>query len=134
MNKKGNSELGHITNVVESIEAKVDQQAEQIAVLEGKLNNLTTKLDTKLDDVGNLVVSSTSKNFHYLKELKTVTLFEIQNFLKNQILESSENVESGLAALISNLENVINTNVSVYSETEIKLLKKIIALLNKSKD
>jgi len=134
MNNKGNSELGHITNVVESIEAKVDQQAEQIAVLEGKLNNLTTKLDTKLDGVTNLVVSSTSKNFDYLKELKTVTLFEIQNFLKNQILESSENVESGLAALISNLENVINTNVSVYSETEIKLLKKIIALLNKSTD
>lgn len=134
MNKNVNSEIGHIKNVVESIESKVDKQAEQIAVIEEKLNNLTSKLDTKLDDVSNLVVSSTSKNFDYLKEINTVTLFETQNFLKNQIIESSENLESGLAALISNLENVINTNISVYSETEIKLLKKIIGLLNKSKD
>lgn len=129
-----NSDISHIKNIVESIEVKVDMQAEQIALIEEKLNNLNAKLDVKFDDLSHLVISNNSKTFNYLKEINTVTLFEIQNSLKNQVIESSENLESGLAALISNLENVINSNITVYSETEIKLLKQIKDLLTKLKN
>ena len=134
MAKELGSELDHIKHVVETIEQKVDRNFEKMNEIDGKLENLTSTLNTKFDNINKLINSNQDTNFNYLKEINNVTLFELKNSLKNQILNSANNVESGLAALISNVENVITTNISTYNEMEKKLLNNIIDLLNKNKN
>ena len=125
------TELDHIKNVVETIEKKIDSNSKQMADIEVNIENKIDLLDSKLIALNKLINSNQEKTFNYLTEINTVTLFELKTDLKNQIIRSSDNLESGLAALISNVENVVNSNVSVYSETELKLLRQIKELLEK---
>ena len=125
------TELDHIKNVVETIEKKIDSNSKQMADIEVNIENKIDLLDSKLIALNKLINSNQEKTFNYLTEINTVTLFELKTDLKNQIIRSSDNLESGLAALISNVENVVNSNVSVYSETELKLLRQIKKLLEK---
>lgn len=134
MTKDVNSELDHIKNVVETIEKKVDLNLKKISEVEGNIENKISEVHSELNNINKLMVSNEDKNFNYLTEINTVTLFELKTSLKNQIIRSSENTESGLVALISNLENIINTNMSVYNKTEIKLLKQIKALVDQKEN
>lgn len=131
MDKNLTSELDHIKNVVEMIEKKVDLNSQKISGVESTLKNQIEIVQDKVADISKLITSNETAISKYLTEINNVTLFELKTTLKNQIIESAGTETSTLAALISNLENIINTNISVYSETELKLLKEIKSLIEK---